>query len=662
MNLGRLENIQFSITAIDYTRVFDKELINDTFSERDSRYIINSFCNNFINFNSEIDPMDYLTNGAIQAKWIESGDGNNPTVDLVDFQEGDASGSFSWTYNTGVAGFEDTLFASDLSVFSGVNSGQPTKGVKAFWYKTLDYTVVTSIVIRIGSDAANYLQFTINPINNNWTFVALEMEDAAMTGNPDWTAMDYLKVTINQTGSSAIKFDGFRILEKEFFRHYPYVETSADFNDFRINRVKPTEVMQRFADELAWYWYVDYRRYIHLFPKTENIAPFNLDETSDNFDNLAITFDTSRLVNRQVVMGAEETSEYVYSEVKAGDAVQREWITKNNFKNLYVAVDDNTSTDLMEGGTTTTTVVATAHGLLAGDYIVNRTQANAVRKILSIINANSFTIDEVLGQGSGNTFSKFIEKDVGVEGLASDAGNNYMSNFQEKSIRSAELEPTLQVGEFVLFRYNEVIPILVQRKEATSILNMKNILGHTNGIFDGQPIIDRTIKTRPEANNLAKAQLQKFSNMIITADFTTYIHGLQSGQLIHIKDTTTSNRNIDQSFLIQSVIISQVAWGVFSYKVTASSLLYGMLELLIQILKQGRKIDVDQDAVINNIEDVNEEILITDSVIAQTPVPGDKYSQENIEVNDDVVVKVFEPPFKWGADADMGYWNLASWS
>lgn len=660
-NLTLLKNVQHSITAIDYTRLFDKELINDTFSERDSRYIVNSFCNTFINYNAEIDAMDYLTNGDIQAKWLEGGDGNNPTVDLLDYREGVSSGVFSWTFNTGVATFEDTIFANDIAVFMGTQSGQPTKGVKGFWYKTEDYTVVTNIIVRIGSSNANYIEFVIEPTSNGWVFVDLKAADGAMTGNPDWSAMDYLHITINQTASSSIKFDGFRILENQFFRHYPFVEISPVFNDFRINRVKPTEVMQRLADELAWYWYIDYKRYIHLFPKGENSAPFDIDEESDNFDGLRITYDSSRLVNRQVVMGAEETSESVYSEVKEGDAVQREWITKNNFKNLYVGVDDGTITDLMEVGTTTTTVVATGHGLLVGDYIVNRTQSNAVRRVNSVLNANSFTIDEVIGQASGNTFSKFLAMNVGVEGLNSDTGNNYMSNFEEKSIRAAENEPTLQPGHFVLFRYNEVIPILVQRTEGISVQNMKSVLGHTNGIFDGQPIIDRTIKTRPEANNLAKAHLQKYSNLIISAEFSTYIDGLKAGQVIHIKDTTSSERNIDQDFLIQSVRITEVAWGVYNFKVMASSTLYGMLELLIQLLRQQRKIDVDQDAVINNIEDVPEVIYVTDSVTVDVPVDGEDIHTESIAVDDEVTIKVFEPPYKWGLDPDMGYWNLAQW-
>lgn len=110
-----------------------------------------------------------------------------------------------------------------------------------------------------------------------------------------------------------------RILETEFFRHYPYVQESTTLTDFRINRVKPTEVMQRIADSLSWYWYVDYDKYIWLFPETTNNAPIALTTTSNNFANLSIEADTSRLINRQIVRASDETSTSTYSQVVEGD-------------------------------------------------------------------------------------------------------------------------------------------------------------------------------------------------------------------------------------------------------------------------------------------------------------------------------------------------------
>ena len=658
-NIVTLRNIQYRVNCIDYTRIFDKKLVNESYTSKDSRYIINDFCNATINRNAELDSMDYATDGAIQAEWIESGDGSNPTTDLADYQEGTGSGLFSFVFSGGTATFSATPTSANLQAYTGVANGLPTKGVLGLWYKCTDYTKVTSIKARIGSSSGNYAEVTVVPISNSWTFAGLEMKNASVTGTPDWTATDYLAIVIAETASSSVRFDGFRVLESGYFRHYPNVSISSSISNFTVLYKKPTEVMQRLADELGYYWYVDYEKNIYLSSSGAENAPFEVTESSDNFDNLNISYDSSRLANRQIVEGGEETSTSEYSEVKEGDSVMKEWIAKTKFKNLIVQTDRNTSTDTTEAGTNTTNIKATAHGLLTGDYIVNRSRSNAVRKI-TWVNADNFTVDTVTAQTSGDTFSKFVTKAVGYEGIDIEAGMDYMANYTQKSIRNSSSEAVLTAAQFILFRYNEVIPIIVIRRNSTSISSLISVLGYTDGIFDGQRIIDKTIKSRAEATALANAYLTKWSNMIITARFTTYEEGLSSGQLIHIKDTSSGTRNIDQLFLIQQVISNQVESGVNSYSVTCSSLLFGFLELLQQLLKQGRAIEVDEDAVINNLEDFDEDVTVTDSLT--TSKDGNKYS-ETCTVTDGLATAVILPPFKWCASGTKPLrWNQGSWA
>jgi len=661
-NISKLPNLEYHIKCLDYTRVFDKKLINDTYEDRSARYIVNDFCNVTVNKNQIIDDMEYANNGAIQAEWGESVDGDNPTIDASNFKEGDTAGTFPWTFAAGSSNFLSSPTQTDISDFTGVASGFPTKGVIGLWYKFSDYTNVSVMRVQIGSDVTNYYSYYITPTDNNWNYATLNMKSPdSTTGTPVWTAVDWLRLRVLETASGNVKVDGIRILEEEHFKHFPYIEASSDFDDFRIPRVKPTEALQRLSDELSWYWYIDYNRYIHLFPQVKNQAPFDLTATSDNFNNLQITEDVSRLVNRQVVKGGDETSEDKYSQVIEGDSIKREWILKNKFKNLEVELDDGSVTDTTEAGTTTTTINATGHNLTVGDYIVNRTRANAVRKVLTTPTADQFTVDLVTAQTNGDTFSTFVAQNVGVEGLESEIGNDYMSNFNEKSIRSTELEATLDSGDFLMFRYNEVFPILVQRTENISVTSMQDTLGYSDGIFDGQPIVDRTLKTIAEARKVAEAQLNKYSNAIITATFTTTQEGLESGQLITITDTTTSARNIDQDFLIQKVQLKQVEQGENIYKVTASSLLYGMMELLQQLLKSRRKLDIEEDARIDNIEDAFETITITDVV---TDEVDDNKQSETVTIADIISEEtVFTPPFVYEPDgASVSRYNLASYS
>lgn len=454
-----------------------------------------------------------------------------------------------------------------------------------FWYKPDDYTKITTFALRVGSDSSNYIQSpAIDPTSNDFAFYDFLMSTATKVGTPVWTAVDYLAIVVTETGTSSIIIDGIRIMENDFFRHYPYVQEGIALDDFRVSRVKPTEVMQRLADTLSWYWYVDYNRYIRLFAQSTLPAPISLTPTSNNFANLSVEADTTRLINRQVVRASDETSTTDYSQVVQGDGFVREWLMKTSFANLTVKLNNGSSTDTMEATTSTTTVKATAHGLAVGDYIVNRTRSNAVREVLTVPDANTFTVAAVTSQASGDTFSLFVAQTVGVEGIDVEASFDYMSNFTEKSIRASSTETTLISGEFLLFTYNEVIPILVQRTDNVSVANIKALLGYGDGIFDGQPITNKSIKTRAEAMALADSYVNKYSNTIITARFTTEQEGLEAGQIISIQDTGVSQRSINQSFVIQSVKLRQLAFGENRYTIVCSSLLFGMLELLQQIL------------------------------------------------------------------------------
>lgn len=96
-NPKQLADVEYECTATDYTKIFDKKNINDSWENADSRYIINDFANTTINYNKELDDMDYADSAAVQAEWIESGDAGNPTVDTSDRIQGTSCVVFSFT-------------------------------------------------------------------------------------------------------------------------------------------------------------------------------------------------------------------------------------------------------------------------------------------------------------------------------------------------------------------------------------------------------------------------------------------------------------------------------------------------------------------------------------------------------------------------------------
>lgn len=102
-----------------------------------------------------------------------------------------------------------------------------------------------------------------------------------------------------------------------------------------------------------------------------------------------------------------------------------------------------------------------------------------------------------------------------------------------------------------------------------------------------------------------------------------------------------------------------MAWGENVYMIKCSSLLFGMLELLQQLLASNRKIKVDEDEVINNIEDGSDEITIADVLVADL---NGQTSTETMIAADSETTEVITPPFKWMASGTNPLkWNLGSW-
>lgn len=657
-NIVTNQNQDADITCTGFDKIFDKKSINNSWQAVDARFIINEFCNDTINKNLTIDALNYVDNTEIRAEWIETGDGSNPSITTT-LREGTSAGSFSWVYSGGTATFTASPSGKDISSYVGVSSGTPSKGRLGFWYKVTSLTGLTNFKVRIGSSSSDYAEFTVTPTTTEWVYYTPLFTTATFSGSVDWTNCDYLAIVVTETVSGSIIFDGFRVLENKFFNHYPYVNSSVNFDDFRVSRSKPSEVMSRIAQSFGWYWHIDDERNLHLYASDVATAPFVLNSTSNNYKNLDFSYDSSRLLNRQVVEGGFQTSTSTYTEVREGDGIVKEWLTKNLFKNLQVYTDKNTVTDTMEGGTTTTTVKATAHGLVAGDHIVNRSRSNAVREVITITDANTFELGEAIAsQASGDSFSLFVLKSVGVEGINAETGNNFMSNYNQKSIRNSETEPVLNTAEFIRFAYNEVVPIIVQVVNPSSVAAMVTTLGYTDGIFDGEVIKAPTIKSRSEAEQLAQAKVEQFGNMIITANFSTYIHGLQEGMQIGITDTT-GGRSINQFFLIQQVRIKEVEVGWCEYSLTCSTLLYGMLELLQQLLKQSKAIQVDQDLSVSQLIYPLENISVSDSV---SHTVGGYVQEDTVTVGDQIVKLIQTAPFEYGpSGSPQGRWNLSQW-
>lgn len=141
-----------------------------------------------------IDPMNATTG------WTAGGSASGLAQDTTSYFEQPASLRFNLTGSS--AGYiEKTLPNSiDLASYEGV-------GVVFLAIYTPNVTNLTSLEVRIGSDSSNYTTvtetegflgaFTIN----NWLLVALDLSTGTDTGTPDYSAIEYVRATVNHTAS-----------------------------------------------------------------------------------------------------------------------------------------------------------------------------------------------------------------------------------------------------------------------------------------------------------------------------------------------------------------------------------------------------------------------------------------------------------------------------
>ena len=664
-NLEVLENIKYTVTGVDYSKIFDKKNITDSWADVDGRYIINDFLNSTVNYNSTLDNLSYANATAIRAEWIESGDGGNPDIDAVDFMEATSAGVFAWTFSGGTATWVADPVTKDISDLVGALSGTPVKGRLMTWFKTSDQADITTLKIKIGSASGHCAEFTVTlRATTDWQYHELKFVNATITGTPDWTAVDYASIVITETANGTIKINGLRVNAEGSFTMFN-VEPTPIFEDLRSPQIKPMAFLKQISDVWDYVYYIDYERDIHYKDKENDPAPFEITGTSDNFTDLKIEADVSNVGNRIIIRGGEQISTSIYSEVKEGNNASREWLMKNKFANLVITVDNNTSTDTTEAGTTTTNIKATGHGLVTGDYIVNRSRSNAVREIVRIDNDN-FTVEAVTGQTTGDTFSKFATtKTIGIEGLSDETTVQYVYNSNEKSVRATEIESTLPAGTFIKFSYNERVTIKIQYTDSASSDALKALGMMGDGIIDLDTYTDKNITDITTALTIAEAKVRAFSNAIINGSFITEQKGLKAGQILHISESI--NRNIDEYYVIQQVTKKQREGRFkdnFEFSVTFGTTLFGWIEFMQKLLRTKDAIELNVDDIVETYVEGKETIELVSTDIAT--LGGIKKATENetIEVAETNTTTLTTPPWHWETSVGQGLptrWGKFEW-
>ena len=182
--------------------------------------------------------------------WAVSGDASNLTLDEVIFSEGNGSLNFDGS-GTSFVLTNSTFNGVDLSDFK--NKSQLTMDV---WLPTI--TNFTSIKVRVGSASGAYWEKTVTAPAGNKALqtgknkFAFRWADSTETSTPDYTAVDYIQITITYgaaTVATDFRVDDIRIgqeveMELEYYSLAMVQDTAGDYQiGFNDDSVTQTDTL-----------------------------------------------------------------------------------------------------------------------------------------------------------------------------------------------------------------------------------------------------------------------------------------------------------------------------------------------------------------------------------------------------------------------------------
>lgn len=675
-NLQTLQNLLWDVTVVDFSKLFDAKVVTNSWVNKDGRYMINDFVNQYVNYNATLDTMYYTgtavltANQVLQAVWHGiTGDATLPTQDTVNFIEGSAGAKFAWTNSGGAASWSATLVAVDVSDMVGASHGQPNAGQLMIWPDFTDVTKVTSLKIRIGSSVSNYIEvpFTIPTISSDFVYTSALLDTITPVGDPNWRSVTYAQIYVNETATGSMTLNGLRVNSNSAFTLRQVSKTIAAA-DYRASQVKASELMNRLAQAYQFAWFVDYDQDLFFNPIETLPAPFSITDTSNNFTNLRITTDVSNLGNRIIVNGGLAPSVSRYAQVFPTNSIAREWALQAGPSSLTVLIDDGLSTQAAVVGTNSTTVVlGHTSTFVAGDNFVNVTRGNVIGEILTVVSTSTFTVTTIPNQTATDVISFFeLSKTAGQEGTDVEASFDYMYSGTKQSVRSSSQTGILLTGQFIRFSYFQLDPILVQYADGVSVSALK-ALGLGNGVFDLAPIVDSTITDSTTALLTAQAQVSQFSNAVINGTFTTIQKGLRAGQILTINQAT--QRNFNNNYLVQKVDFKQRGGryqDYIEYTVTFGTTLFGFIELMQKALRKQNTFGADTtNQSITLIVSGDEDAIASDVNTVALDGINKVTNTETPVASDSNIVVISSPQWEWEPSSGQTLptrWNLFEYS
>lgn len=333
------------------------------------------------------------------------------------------------------------------------------------------------------------------------------------------------------------------------------ISTGPTIDSITFDHISIRKCFEKLQKLTGYVWYVDYEKNVFFQAQSADAAPEELRETSNNFSDLAIAYDTSQVANSVIVIG-----------------------------NANGEPDTNSATETFNGDGATR-----AWELLQKPSSVSTIKLNAVSK--------QFSLD-------------LNERDTDVFIYSFSSKSFRLTDAQTTPIGGG----TPDVIEIVYF---PSIPIITQEIDPASIAFFAARDGG-DGTYE-YTLKEGSISTKEEATARAVQELDEFSMPLVNGQFKTSssLIGASSifkpGQVLTV-NLPTHSIDTDSGFLIQEVNIELVENGTtteYIYTVRFGGKLVGVREFLESLAAEEG--DVTEADVIYTIESITDLQVVVDS-------------------------------------------------
>ena len=227
-DLSRNDGLLIQIIDLDFTVSPRKRYTKMQRSKIFDTFVLNHPINGLLSMGTVLDTFE--TGHAVN--WSGSAS-LTLSDDAVTFREQAGSMKVISTAGSSTITLTSNTSYGNVSTYTGVNNGTPNKGTIGIWLNSPNTTAFSSITLRIGSGASDYIECsareyrTVDGYNNfgslsyslylGWNYFLFDLDNpSSVVGTPDWTICDYTRFALVETANTTFYVDYLTISKSNF--------------------------------------------------------------------------------------------------------------------------------------------------------------------------------------------------------------------------------------------------------------------------------------------------------------------------------------------------------------------------------------------------------------------------------------------------------------